>query len=141
MKQLLTTLLVVSLAALYGCAGSPVHTSSMGLNEISRVDDYTLCKAYTPREHYNPSAIVIYEVRRRGLNCATIYQYVPLPTIEVPQGLYTNRVNPRQNSQVTCFKSREWTSGLIRNCAYNCMGSEAVQSVAAGQLCPLSIAR
>lgn len=42
---------------------------------------------------------------------------------------------------ITCFKQREWTSGLNKNCVYDCLGSEAVQTVGATQLCPLTISR
>jgi len=41
----------------------------------------------------------------------------------------------------TCFKQREWTSGLNKNCVYDCLGSEAVQTVGAAELCPLTISR
>lgn len=60
---------------LYACAGSPVHTSSLSIRQIQSVDNYTLCKAATPRELYSPNYKVLMEVQRRGLNCATIYQW------------------------------------------------------------------
>lgn len=43
--------------------------------------------------------------------------------------------------RVTCFKQREWNSGLNKNCVYSCLGSEAVQTIGAAELCPLSIVR
>jgi len=46
-----------------------------------------------------------------------------------------------QRGGVTCFKEREWTSGLNKNCVYSCLGSEAVQTVSAAELCPISIVR
>jgi hypothetical protein len=42
---------------------------------------------------------------------------------------------------VTCFKQREWSSGFNKNCVYSCLGSEAVQTIGATELCPLSIVR
>ena len=61
-------LILIGLAVLLiGCAGSPIHTSMMSRNEIAGIDDYTLCKAATPRELYDPSANVMIEVRRRGV--------------------------------------------------------------------------
>ena len=42
---------------------------------------------------------------------------------------------------VTCFKQREWSSGFNKNCVYSCLGSEAVQTIGATELCPLSIMR
>lgn len=44
-------------------------------------------------------------------------------------------------SGLTCFKAREWISGSLKNCAYNCNGSEAVQTVSASSLCPMSMTR
>lgn len=46
-----------------------------------------------------------------------------------------------QRRGVTCFKEREWTSGLNKNCVYSCLGSEAVQTVGAAEICPISIVR
>jgi len=67
--------LLLSFIALSGCAGSPVHTSSLSPYQLSQIDNYTLCKGATPREAYYPSQSVLNEVRRRGLNCASIYIY------------------------------------------------------------------
>ena len=60
---------------LAGCAGSPFATSMMSPSELKSVDDYTLCKAATPRELYSPSYKVINEVRSRGISCGGIYTY------------------------------------------------------------------
>lgn len=43
--------------------------------------------------------------------------------------------------EFTCFKEREWSSGFNKNCVYNCMGSEAVQTIGATEMCPFSIVR
>ena len=75
-------LLFISLLSLVGCAGSPVHTSSMNPNELRNVDDATLCTAFTPREMYSPSSTVILEVRRRGLNCRS---FMPPEAPRAPQ--------------------------------------------------------
>jgi hypothetical protein len=40
---------------------------------------------------------------------------------------------------VTCFKQREWISGFNKNCVYSCLGSEAVQTMGATDLCPLRL--
>jgi hypothetical protein len=40
---------------------------------------------------------------------------------------------------IVCFKRTEWTSGVNKNCVYDCAGSEAVQTVGAAALCPLTI--
>lgn len=77
--------LCLSLTAMFaGCAGSGVHTSLMSPEELMSVDEYTLCNAYTPRERYSPSLNVVKEVRRRGLDCRTIYTYVPVPEEKKP---------------------------------------------------------
>ena len=86
---------------LTGCAGSPVHTSSMSRNELMGIDDYTLCKAATPRELYDPSANVMMEVRRRGLDCRSVYTYTPAPVIVMPQQQQQNRTTQRT---ITCTR-------------------------------------
>jgi hypothetical protein len=40
-----------------------------------------------------------------------------------------------------CMKKREWTSGFNKNCVYDCLGSEAVQTIGSVELCPLTINR
>lgn len=40
---------------------------------------------------------------------------------------------------VTCFKKREWTTGFTKNCVYDCVGNEAVQTIGSTQICPLTI--
>ncbi len=72
---------LVGLLLLAGCAGSPLHTSSLSPAQLTGVDDYTLCKAATPRELYSPGPAVIGEVRRRKLSCGGIYQYTPAAAI------------------------------------------------------------
>lgn len=44
-------------------------------------------------------------------------------------------------SAVTCFFTRERTSGMNKLCFYDCMGSEAVITIKATELCPLNIKR
>ena len=41
----------------------------------------------------------------------------------------------------TCFKEREWVSGFNRNCVYDCLGSETVETIASTAICPLNIKR
>lgn len=102
---------------LFGCAGSPVHTSSLSIYELQSVDNYTLCKAATPRELYEPNGKVINEVMRRGIDCRSVYTYTATP-IFIPktqpnnpqpqQGTHTYVINGRY---VTCT-----TTGTITNC-------------------------
>ena len=35
-----------------------------------------------------------------------------------------------------CFLVRSWSSGLNKNCVYNCVGSESVQTIGAAEICP-----
>jgi hypothetical protein len=94
---------------LSSCAGSPVHTSSMSSDELEGVDEYTLCKAATPRPRYAPSARVMLEVKRRGVNCQGVYTYTPPPQQELPIIIE----QPRQNvpTRTTCVRT-----GQILNC-------------------------
>jgi hypothetical protein len=45
------------------------------------------------------------------------------------------------HATTACFKQAEWTSGLNKNCIYDCLGSQAVQTIDAVGLCPLTINR
>jgi hypothetical protein len=42
---------------------------------------------------------------------------------------------------MVCLKKREWSSGFNKNCVYDCLGSEAVQTVGSAELCPLTLSR
>jgi hypothetical protein len=44
-------------------------------------------------------------------------------------------------ASITCFKKTEWTSNFNKNCVYDCLGSDAVQTIGSVELCPLSIQR
>lgn len=37
---------------------------------------------------------------------------------------------------VSCFLVRSWSSGLNKNCVYNCVGSESVQTIGVAEICP-----
>lgn len=49
--------------------------------------------------------------------------------------------SPPPLNRTMCFKTGEWISGVHKNCAYNCAGSQAFQTVGLAELCPLSISR
>lgn len=75
---MLSTVVVLVIAlSLTACAGSPVHTSSLPPEELTKLDNHTLCMGATPRERYSPHPNVINEVKRRNLDCSRIYTYVP----------------------------------------------------------------
>ena len=58
---------------LFGCVGSGLHTSSLSIDELQMVDNYTLCIAFAPTGLYSPNAKVINEVNRREIDCSNIY--------------------------------------------------------------------
>lgn len=148
MKYLRSKMVLLSVIclAIYGCATpASVQTSS----------DYEICRLSLLRPPLqSPQAIneADRQIRVRGLNCnlyaATIFQQQQQGLQQLQQGL-NMMSNPRnttsnfnnQNTGVSCFKSREWTSGTLRNCVYSCMGSEAVQTFSITQICPLTITR
>lgn len=78
-------MVMFSVFLIVGCAGSPMHISSLSDDELQKVDDYTLCVAVTPRELYSPSYSVMREVGRRGINCRSIYSYTPTPKSQPQQ--------------------------------------------------------
>lgn len=121
-----------------GCAGSPLATSHLPPDKLQMVDNYTLCKAYTPRELYSPSSSVINEVSRRGLNCSNIYQYVPTPIII--QQAHTNQAYAQPPSQqgVQGFYKSETVSGMNKICFYDRLGSTVALTISSVSICPLS---
>ena len=121
-----------------GCAGSPLATSHLPPEKLQAVDNYTLCKAYTPRELYSPSSSVINEVARRGLNCSNIYQYVPTPIIiqQVPANQAYAPQSPQQGVQG--FYKSEVVSGMNKICFYDRLGSTVALTISAVSICPLS---
>ena len=139
MRYLVTTLVGVLLV---GCAGSPVHTSGLSVGALRQVDNYTLCKAYAPREAYYPSRRVINEVARRGINCTNIYEYRSLaPLVDVLKDVQQQQ-NPSYNRSMsgsTCFSQGEFTSGLYKTCSYNCPGGLVTRTFSSTTICPLSI--
>ncbi len=38
-----------------------------------------------------------------------------------------------------CFLVKSWSSGINKNCVYNCMGSEATNTIGAAEICPLTM--
>ena len=131
---------------LYGCA-TPASVQNSG--------DYEICRLSLLRPPLQ-SAQAINEadrqIRVRRLNCniyaSTIFQQQQLGLQQLQQGVNmmnnSRNTTPNfntQNTGVSCFKSREWTSGSLRNCAYSCMGSEAVQTFSITQICPLTMNR
>ena len=129
---------LIGILLLAGCSGSPVHTSSLSPSKLTTIDDYTLCKAYTPREAYYPSYSVIAEVERRGINCPSIYQYRSLtPTINALQAIHNSSMG--QSSGISSIFKRDYTSGLNRICIYDQGGMDKVITIEVTKICPLSL--
>lgn len=147
-RPVVPILLLVPSLLLFGCAGSPVHTSSLSLQQLQRVDNYTLCKGATPREAYYPSQMIFHEVRRRGLDCSLIYNYAGTAgTDALIRGLggVLEAAKPQQNSPTyggratgTAFLRSQSVSGHNRICIYDRMGSAYAITIGAAQLCPIS---
>ena len=144
-KNILNICLSLMIFLLVGCVGSPVHTSSMSSVELRNVDNYTLCKAYTPRELYSPSATVIYEVQRRGLNCGSIYTYDGagdlIRAAQVLQGVQNAQNQQRTNNsnRASAFYTSHFISGFNKICIYNRLGSDEAYTFKATDICPLSM--
>lgn len=139
MRHLITALVAIFLV---GCAGSPVHTSGLSVGALRQVDNYTLCKAYAPREAYYPSRRVINEVARRGINCTNIYEYRSLaPLVDVLKDVQQQQRTLNNNSLggSTCFSQGEFTSGFYKTCSYNCIGGLVTRTISSTAICPLTI--
>lgn len=53
----------------------------------------------------------------------------------------TSISSPTPSIGLSCHLLRNWISGLNKNCVYNCVGSEATQTIGSAEICPLSIRR
>ena len=137
------TFSMVSLLVLFaGCSGSPVHTSSKSPQELKLVDDYTLCKAATPRELYSPKMHVLFEVQRRGLSCGGIYTWKGTPvldsTINALQNIQNSTAAPSPSRPMASY-TRQVISGLNKICFYQRLGSEEAYNFKTTEICPLTL--
>lgn len=143
MMMLLVTACIASFL-ISGCAGSPLHTSSLTPNQLSQIDNYTLCKGATPRESYYPAQTVLNEVRRRELNCGSIYSYSGTGQLEAAAAALSGVTQRGQQSgnagrsQGVAFLKSQRVSGFNRICVYDRLGSEFVITIGSTHLCPLS---
>jgi hypothetical protein len=140
-------LLLVPCLALFGCA-TPAT--------VQRASDYEICRLSLLRPPLQ-SAQALAEADRqisvRRLNCAayagTIFQQQQEGLNQLQRGLEhmggqrsgSGTYSTPSRQAITCYKTREWISGSLKNCAYNCLGSEAVSTISAAQVCPISIDR
>lgn len=152
MKRHISYIIVVTtfLGACTSMYGSPEQRR---LNNMSR-SDYYLCEklamaALAPDEVRSEWAA---ELQRRGADCGryagaisnamaqsqnamNVGLKMMQPTAVAPVGASSG------TGGVTCFAKREWTSGFNKNCAYDCLGSEAVQTIPSTSPCPQTIVR
>ena len=142
----LILLLPATLFLLAGCAKPPGYYAKQSSVELC-MDYLTL-----PSANINQSARAA-ELARRGEDCS-VYSGAAsarnkananfertLRSMSQQQGYGSNNYNTNSNNNIVCHKKREWTSGMNKNCVYNCLGSEYVQTVGAAQICPISINR
>ncbi|WP_173942104.1 hypothetical protein [Polynucleobacter antarcticus] len=128
---------------------------------MQRATDFNVCRAVLlkpPLMNSNTLNEAFRQAQARGLNCqvyaAEIYrqQGEGISQLQgVSQGLMNNpnygrnytqpsNVRPFDNGQV-CFNKGNSVSGAYRNCFYQCVGGNVVQSVGAAEVCPSSIIR
>ena len=147
MKAILVAITLVLTVGLDGCA-TP--------STVRMASDYEICRLSIlrpPLQSNEAIAEADRQIRARGLNCGsyagTILQRQDEGLRELQQmsRQYNNQSSGGGSASssglqaMTCYKAREWVSGTLKNCAYNCMGSEAVQTVGAAQICPISMQR
>lgn len=76
--------------------------------------------------------------RRRAAIAGALQNY------QAPQSTYTpiqTQRAPAPAAGLYCVKTGEQVTGMTRQCAYNCAGSPAIQTVSAAEICPISITR
>ncbi len=140
-----TVLAIFSLIGLASCA-TP--------SSVQIEPDYEICRLSLLRPPLQSRSAILEADRQiliRGINCSSyagvIFQQQneglnqlqrSLEMIERQNG--SGKVTSTQGWQpTTCYKTREWTSGRLRNCGYNCLGSEAISSISIAEACPISI--
>lgn len=149
MKSIFTPLVFITLTlpVIVGCATQ---------SSVQRASDYEICRLSILRPPLQSSEAIAEADRQisvRGVKCeryaGTILQRREEGLRQMQQSIesITNQRYPsgsplqQRSPSITCFKTREWISGSLKNCAYNCQGSEAVTTISAAQVCPISINR
>lgn len=104
---------------------------------------------------------VVKVIQRKGIDCNNLYanedkaetpeerekrinNAIMMLNMAAQMGGAQNWGQPQTSktqSGVTCFKSREWISGMNKNCVYSCLGSDAVETISSANICPLTITR
>lgn len=110
--------------------------------------DYILCEnlalaTLAPAEIRNEWAK---ELQRRGTDCDKYANTIHTVAQQRQRALDSTTQPPQQpkpitptTTEKTCFKKREWVSGFNKNCVYDCVGSEAVETISNVALCPLTV--
>ena len=141
-------LMVVSfIFSLQGCAGTPLHTKSLSPEELTRVDLKTLCSAATNREFYRPNEAILNEVRRRNVNCSSVYQYggqnlqMMQMGSQLMSGSAATSAGPTYGGSATgpAFLKSEKIVGMNKVCSYDRMGSAYETTVRSTELCPQTL--
>lgn len=139
---------LVLLVTMAGCT-SMYGTPEQRQRKNAALPDYSLCEnlavgTLAPQQIRAEWAM---ELQRRGADCSK-YSVLLSKAVQQNQNMMNNgsqmmqqptSATPTQSTGLMCFKKREWTSGFNKNCVYDCLGSEAVQTISATSLCPLSI--
>ena len=140
MKMLTRCFAFIAIGILAGCAGSGMHTKTLSSNQLMSLDNYTLCKAYTPKELYSPNAKIINEVQRRGLNCSSVYQYSGGNLDRAVRSLQS--ISPQQNApqnRPVAHKTGEASKGFNKVCFYDRLGSAEAYNFKNTDICPLTM--
>lgn len=135
-------------ATLTGCAS---------VESVQYASDYEVCRLSILRPPLQDLA-AIYEADRqigvRGLNCALYsaqiraaqqegYDEMRRGIAQMESALRGATTNSSEStsSKSSCFLTGDYTSGTLKNCRYDCMGSEAIQTISSTEICPLGIRR
>ena len=138
------------------CSAITLLSGCHSISSVQRSGEYELCRLSILQPLMQEQAIINEanrQISAQGIDCS---RYAGLILGRQQQGLqqlqqgldqlsnprgYSGGLRTPQNTSITCFKTNEWISGSLKNCSYNCMGSQAVQTISSAQVCPLSITR
>ena len=147
MRPIFAAITLVLIVGLSGCA-TPAT--------VRMASDYEICRLSIMRPPLQSNEAIAEaerQIRSRGVNCGsyagTILQRQDegLRELQEISGRYNNQSYGVENANssgmqaMTCYKTREWVSRTLKNCAYKCVGGEAVQTVGVAEICPISMQR
>lgn len=119
-----------------------IRTRDLDKDFYARAGFFSSWKYDSDDEEFHAFCIALAERVDRKLMTVSEYDAARIARMNAlnARSQMLNASQPIQNSSsgVVCTLSRQWSSGMNKNCVYNCLGSEAVKTIGAAEICPIS---